>query len=55
LIGLSLAFAFLMIWRRVRIVFLVRVSFWQLALLFLILASAIYIIFELLLGGLDGR
>ena len=55
LIALALVFAFVLIWRRVRIVFLVHVHFWQLALLFLGLAAAIYVIFELVLGGLDGR
>jgi hypothetical protein len=45
----------LVIWRRVRIVFLVTVGFWQLALLFVILAVAIYVIFELVLGGLNDR
>ena len=55
LIALALVFAFLLIWRRVRIIFLVRVNFWQLALLFVILAVAIYVIFELLLGGLNER
>jgi hypothetical protein len=55
LVALALVFAFLVIWRRVRVVFLVRVDFWQLALLFVILAVAIYVIFELLLGGLNER
>jgi len=55
LIALALVFAFLLIWRRVRIVFLVRVNFWQLALLFVILAVAIYVIFELLLAGVNER
>jgi hypothetical protein len=55
LIALAVVFAFLVIWRRVRIVFLVTVGFWQLALLFVILAVAIYVIFELVLGGLNDR
>jgi hypothetical protein len=43
-------FAFVLIWRRVRIVFFVHVSFWQLLLLFLGLAFGIYLLFEILLG-----
>ena len=48
--GLAFLFAFVLIWRRVRIVFFVRVSFWQLLLLFVGLAFGIYLLFEILLG-----
>lgn len=48
--GLAFVFAFVLIWRRVRIVFFVHVSFWQLLLLFLGLAFGIYLLFEILLG-----
>jgi hypothetical protein len=47
---LALLFALVLIWRKVRIVFFVHVDLWQLALLFLILALAIYLVFESLLG-----
>jgi hypothetical protein len=48
--GLAFLFAFVLIWSRVRIVFFVRVSFWQLLLLFVGLALGIYLLFEILLG-----
>ncbi|UCC77725.1 MAG: hypothetical protein JSW37_05015 [Anaerolineales bacterium] len=48
--ALALLFALVLIWRKVRIVFFVHVDLWQLALLFLILALAIYLVFESLLG-----
>jgi len=51
--ALAFIFAFALIWRKVRIVFLVRVSVWQLLILFLGLAVAIYWVFELLLGRSD--
>lgn len=47
--GLGLLFAFVLIWRKVRIVFFVHVDLWQLALLFLIVGLAIYVVFESLL------
>jgi hypothetical protein len=40
--------------RKVRIVILVQIGFWQLALLFLALAAGIYIISEIMLGKSDG-
>jgi len=55
LIALAVIFGAVAIWSRVRIVFWVRVSLWQLALLFVVLAAAIYLLFELLLGARDGR
>jgi len=48
--GLALLFALVLIWPKVRIVFFVHVDLWQLAVLFLILALAIYLVFESLLG-----
>jgi hypothetical protein len=52
--GLAFLFAFILIWRKVRIVFFVHVSLWQLLLLFLALAVGIYVLFEILLGRSDG-
>jgi len=49
--GLALLFAFYVVWQKVRIVVFVRLSFGQLLLLFVGLALAIYLIFEVLLGG----
>ena len=49
-LGLAFLFAFVLIWRKVRIVFFVHVSFWQLLLLFVGLAFGIYLLFEILLG-----
>lgn len=49
--GLAFLFAFYLIWQKVRIVVFVRLSFNQLLLLFVGLAVAIYVIFEVLLGG----
>ncbi len=51
---LAFLFALVLIWRRVRIVILVQIGFWQLALLFLALAAGIYIISEIMLGKSDG-
>jgi len=48
--ALAFLLAFVLIWRKLRIVVLVRVTFWQLILLFLLLAAAIYVVFEMLLG-----
>jgi len=53
LFALALVFAFAVIWRKVRIVLWVHVGFWQLLILFLVLAIAIYLVFELLLGRSD--
>ena len=44
--GLALVFAFVLLWRKIRIVMFVHVTFWQLGLLFLGLALAIYLIME---------
>jgi hypothetical protein len=48
--GLALLFAFVLIWRKVRIVVFVPLTFGQMVLLFLGLALAIYLVFEILLG-----
>lgn len=48
--AVAFLFAFVLIWRKVRIVFFVHVGFWQLLLLFLGLAIGIYLVFEILLG-----
>ena len=53
--GLALLFAFVLIWRKVRIVIWVPLSSWQLLLLFLGVAVAIYLVFEILLGRSDRR
>jgi hypothetical protein len=53
LLGLALIFAFIIIWQKVHIVFVVRLAFWQLGLLFLGLAGAIYLVFEVLFGDSD--
>ena len=51
--GLAFLFAFALIWRKVRIVVFVRVGIWQLMLLFLGLAFAIYLVFEVVLASSD--
>ncbi len=51
--GLALLFAFVLIWRKVRIVVFVHLTFGQMLLLFLGLALAIYLVFEILLGRSD--
>jgi len=51
--GLAFLFAFALIWHKVRIVVFVRVSMWQLLLLFLGLAFAIYLVFEVVLASSD--
>ena len=48
--AVAFLFAFVLIWRKVRIVFFVHVGFWQLLLLFLGLAVGIHLVFEILLG-----
>jgi hypothetical protein len=53
--GLAFLFAFVLIWRRTRIVIWVPVSLWQLILLFLGLAAAVYFVFGVLLGRSDSR
>ncbi len=49
LLGLALVFAFLLIWQKLHIVVWVHAELWQLLLLFLGLAFAIYLVFEWLL------
>jgi hypothetical protein len=51
--ALAFVIAFALIWRKVRIVFLIHLTFWQLLLLFLGLAVAIYLVFDFLLGRSD--
>ena len=51
--GLAFLFAFVLIWRKIRIVIFVHTTFWQLLLLFVILAGAIYLVFEVLMGQSD--
>lgn len=53
--GLSLLFAFVLIWRKVRIVIFVHLTLAQMLLLFLGLAVGIYLVFEILLGPSDRR
>ena len=53
--GLAFSLAFVLIWRKIRIVMFVHVTFWQLLLLFLGLAVAIYLVFEVLFGESDSR
>ena len=53
--GLAFILAFVLIWRKIRIVMFVQVTFWQLLLLFLGLAVAIYLVFEVLFGESDSR
>ena len=46
---LALGLALTLLWRKTRLVVLVHVAWWQLVLLFLGLAVAIYLIFDVLL------
>ncbi|MCG2768505.1 MAG: hypothetical protein ABIK79_13960 [Chloroflexota bacterium] len=46
---LALGLALTLLWRKMRLVVLVHVTWWQLVLLFLGLAVAIYLIFDVLL------
>ncbi len=46
---LALGLALTLLWRKMRLVVLVLVTWWQLVLLFLGLAVAIYLIFDVLL------
>ena len=48
--GLAFVFAFVLIWQKIRIIIVIRASFWQLLALFVGLAFAIYLVFEVLLG-----
>ena len=47
--GLAFVFAFILIWQKIRIVVWIHATFWQLLLLFVGLAFAIYLVFEWLL------
>jgi hypothetical protein len=49
LMGLAFVFAFVLIWQKINIIVWVRATFWQLLLLFVGLAFAIYLVFEWLL------
>jgi hypothetical protein len=49
LFGLAFVFAFMLIWQKLHIVVWVHTTFWQLLLLFVGLAFAIYLVFEWLL------
>ena len=53
--GLAFVFAFVLLWRKIRIIMFVHVNFWQLGLLFLGLALAIYLIMEVVMDKLRGR
>jgi len=55
LAAVALVFAAMLIWRRVRIVLFVRLSLGQLLLLFLGVALAIYVLFEILLSSAERR
>jgi hypothetical protein len=50
--GLALLLALVLLWRKLRIVVLVHVSWWQLVLLFLGLAVIIYLVLDVLLDRL---
>jgi hypothetical protein len=47
--GLAFVFAFILIWQKLHIVVWIRATFWQLLLLFVGLAFAIYLVLEWLL------
>jgi hypothetical protein len=49
LLGLAFVFAFILIWQKIHIVIWIHATFWQLLLLFVGLAVAIYLVFEWLL------
>ena len=53
--ALAFLLAVVLVWRKLRIVILVHLHFWQLLLLFVALAVAIYVVFEVLLGRLGDR
>lgn len=55
LAAVALVFAAMLIWRRLRIVLFVRLSLGQLLLLFLGVALAIYVLFEILLSSAERR
>lgn len=48
--ALAFLFAFLLIWKKVRIVLFVNLSIWGLIALFLGLVLGIYLIFEVIFG-----
>ena len=47
---LALALAAVLLWRKLRLVVLVHVSWWQLVLLFLGLAVGLYLVLDVFLG-----
>ena len=47
--ALALGLALTLLWRKLRLVVLIHVTWWQLVLLFLGLALVIYLIFDVLL------
>jgi hypothetical protein len=49
LLGVAFVFAFILIWQKLHIVVFIHATFWQLLLLFVGLAFAIYLVFEWLL------
>jgi hypothetical protein len=49
LMGAAFVFAFILIWQKLHIVVWIRATFWQLLLLLVGLAFAIYLVFEWLL------
>lgn len=55
LIGLALVFAFILIWQKIRIVVWIRATFWQLLVMYGVLALGIYLVFEVLFGKSDAR
>lgn len=50
--ALALVLALILLWRKLRIVVLVHVTWWQLVLLFVGLAVVIYLVFDVLLDRL---
>ena len=48
--GLAFVFAFVLIWQKIHIIVLICANFWQLLILFALLALAIYLVFEVLFG-----
>ncbi len=55
LLGLAVVFAFVIIWQKVRIVVLIRASMYQLLAAFAVLAVAIYLVLEVLVGKSERR
>lgn len=55
LILLALALAGLLLWNKVRIVFWVRLDWWQLLLLFVAVAFIVFLLLDLLVDVVAGR